>query len=360
MARTLHVRGVLRQIRDVLVVTSAQNSFLPSSLPSLSPSIHFNSCRHLHLASRKSCHRSLVTSIPLLPSPSLHPFLLSSHTVSPLAFKIPSAHISTSPIASKILSAHTSFSPIASKIPSAHISTSPIASKILSAHTSFSPIASKIPSAHISTSPLAFKIRSKIDGEDLNKKKKKEYVTSFITVIDTEDKVSKMGLHQAEKLAKRRDLKLVKVEDPNLTKGSKDVYRLLTGKQFFEEQIKSKKSEKKSAVGTKDEKILAIGGNISQHDLAIKLHSVTKWLSKGHQVKVSIAAKRSSKEDMEKVFSTIEEEIKQHKGRIMQRHEKLDDIRFYIAPPVLKEEDKEAAQEGHQAPDKESRSDEAK
>lgn len=59
-----------------------------------------------------------------------------------------------------------------------------------------------------------------------------------------------MSLDQAERLAKRRDLKLVKIEDPNMKKGSK-VYRLLTGKQYFEEEIKAKRSEKKSSVGVK-------------------------------------------------------------------------------------------------------------
>lgn len=60
-----------------------------------------------------------------------------------------------------------------------------------------------------------------------------------------------MGLDQAERLAKRRDLKLVKVEDPTLTKGSNDVYRLLTGKQYFEEEVRSKKSDKKSPTSIK-------------------------------------------------------------------------------------------------------------
>lgn len=60
------------------------------------------------------------------------------------------------------------------------------------------------------------------------------------------------------------------------------------------------------------------------------------------------------------MFTTIEEEIKKHKGRIMQHHEKMNDIRFYIAPPAGKEEDKEIAQEDHQASDNESKSDEAK
>lgn len=65
----------------------------------------------------------------------------------------------------------------------------------------------------------------------------------------------------------------------------------------------------------------------------------------------------------EKVFLTIEDEIKKHKGRILQRHEKMDDIRFYIAPPKVKEEDitnKETTQENDHAPNVESRSDQTK
>ena len=33
------------------------------------------------------------------------------------------------------------------------------------------------------------------------------------------------------------------------------------------------------------------------------------------------------------IFSEIEKEIKKVNGRVMQRHEKGDDIRFYIVPP---------------------------
>lgn len=63
----------------------------------------------------------------------------------------------------------------------------------------------------------------------------------------------------------------------------------------------------------------------------------------------------------EKVFSIIEEEAKKHKARILQRHEKMDDIRFYIAPPKVKDTaSTETAQEDHQAPDEESRSEATK
>ena len=64
-----------------------------------------------------------------------------------------------------------------------------------------------------------------------------------------QDKVSTMTLDKAQRLAKKQDLKLVKIEDPSLKKNS-NVYKLLTGKQYFEEQMK-KKGDKKSSVGVK-------------------------------------------------------------------------------------------------------------
>lgn len=169
-------------------------------------------------------------------------------------------------------------------------------------------------------------------GPPEGKKKRRPDKSELITLIDTEDKISAVSLDNAERLAKRRDLKLVKVDDPNLQAGKK-VYKLMTGKQYFEEEIKAKKAEKKTSVGGKDEKILVVGGKITPHDLGVKLHSLTKWLSKGHQIKVTITSRKATQEDMDSVFSTIEEEVKKVKARVMQRHEKGSDIRFYIVPP---------------------------
>ncbi|KAG0730137.1 Translation initiation factor IF-3, mitochondrial [Chionoecetes opilio] len=203
-------------------------------------------------------------------------------------------------------------------------------------------------SACLTTSPLTLKTWPTADGGPPQKKRQDK--SQLITLIDAQDKVSTTSLEQAKRLAKHRDLKLVKIEDPSLRKGSKEVYRLLTGKQYFEEEIRAKKSDKKASVGVKDEKILAIGGKISPHDLAVKLQSVTKWLSKGHQIKVTIGSRKATKEDKENVFSTIEEEVKKLNGRILQRHDKMEDVRFYIAPQKVREKEgvanSEPAQEG--------------
>lgn len=133
----MHGRGVMRHIRDVMVVASAHNSSFPSFLAIISP-IHFNSYRRLHLVPPKSCHGSQVTSISLPPIPPyLRPNLLSSH---------------------------------------------------------ISPLGLNISSASISTSPIAFKIRSKVDGEDLSKAKKKEFVSPVIKLIGTDGMCGCPGL----------------------------------------------------------------------------------------------------------------------------------------------------------------------
>lgn len=48
-------------------------------------------------------------------------------------------------------------------------------------------------------------------------------------------------------MAKRRDLKLVKVDDPTLGK-TKEVYKLLTGKEYYEQEMKARKNAKISQV----------------------------------------------------------------------------------------------------------------
>lgn len=67
----------------------------------------------------------------------------------------------------------------------------------------------------------------------------------LICLFDPPEKVSVMTLRQAERLAKRRDLKLVLVEDSTLKgKVGKQVYKLMTGKQYYEEEVQAKKDIK--------------------------------------------------------------------------------------------------------------------
>lgn len=162
--------------------------------------------------------------------------------------------------------------------------------------------------------------------------KRREDKSPQIMVVDMDEKVSVMTLRQAERLAKRRDLKLVQVEDPTLKgKVGKQVYKLMTGKQYFEEEVRAKK-DVKTTTGMKGEKILTISGKIAEHDLMSKLHNVEKWLKKGHQTKVTLSSRGCSPDDMETIYNTIEANVVGFGGRILQRRVKAGDIKFFIAP----------------------------
>ncbi|XP_063604640.1 translation initiation factor IF-3-like [Penaeus indicus] len=153
-----------------------------------------------------------------------------------------------------------------------------------------------------------------------------------IMVVDTEEKVSVMTLRQAERLAKRRDLKLVQVIDSTLKgKVEKQVYKLMTGKQYFEEEVRGKK-DIKTATGVKGEKMLTISGKIAEHDLKSKLHNIEKWLKKGHQTKVTLSSQGCTPDDLENIYNTIEADVAGFGGRILQRRVKAGNIKFFIAP----------------------------
>ncbi|XP_068202250.1 uncharacterized protein mIF3 [Palaemon carinicauda] len=142
-------------------------------------------------------------------------------------------------------------------------------------------------------------------------------------------------LKQAERIAKRRDLKLVLVEDPSLKgKPSRSIYKLITGREYYE--ISRAKKEEKSTSGIKGEKTLTLNGNIAANDLKSKLQNIKKWLTKGYQVRVTISAKGGSAENVEGVFNEIKNEVENIEGRILQRREKNGDTKFYVAPPKEK------------------------
>ncbi|XP_047487545.1 translation initiation factor IF-3, mitochondrial-like isoform X2 [Penaeus chinensis] len=140
-----------------------------------------------------------------------------------------------------------------------------------------------------------------------------------------------MTLRQAERLAKRRDLKLVQVIDSTLKgKVEKQVYKLMTGKQYFEEEVRGKK-DVKTATGVKGEKMLTISGKIAEHDLKSKLHNIEKWVKKGHQTKVTLSSHGCTPDDLENIYNTIEADVVGFGGRILQRHVKAGNIKFFIA-----------------------------
>jgi translation initiation factor IF-3 len=109
-----------------------------------------------------------------------------------------------------------------------------------------------------------------------------------ITLIGTDNSLSVVSFTEAEKLAKRRDLKLVKIIDVD-TKTHRPIYQLMTVSQYCNEDKKrrqEKTAQKES--GYKGEKLLTLSHRITSHDLSSRLKNIRKWLSKTYEVRIVI------------------------------------------------------------------------
>lgn len=112
-----------------------------------------------------------------------------------------------------------------------------------------------------------------------------------ITLLLPDNSMTVTVLAEAERLAKRRKLTLVKVEDLN-SKTERPVYKLVSSSSLIEETAESvediKDKSKENKENFKDLKVLQLSAKIAEHDVRIKAKNMVKWLSKRHQVKVII------------------------------------------------------------------------
>ncbi|XP_038133453.1 translation initiation factor IF-3, mitochondrial [Cyprinodon tularosa] len=94
-------------------------------------------------------------------------------------------------------------------------------------------------------------------------------------------------MHRADviRIMDEKDLKLV------LLRGNKEppVYRLMSGKQIHEEQLRLREKNKTKAAPVQV-KELSISAGIASHDLSTKLKQVESWLEKKHHVRLTLRA----------------------------------------------------------------------
>ncbi|KAJ8910014.1 hypothetical protein NQ315_014440 [Exocentrus adspersus] len=172
------------------------------------------------------------------------------------------------------------------------------------------------------------KVIDPVTGEE---KKKKTEIIPKITLLSG-DQITVTTLEEAQKLSKRRDLKLVKVVDLD-TKTQRPVYKLMTGSEYHAEDLKQREQKKKEKQkgGLKGEKVLMINQNISQHDLDVDIKKISKWIAKSFGVRVVINGDSTNIEQAEKVYNCIENALKSE-GRFLQKRQKGSDIKFQIQP----------------------------
>lgn len=120
-----------------------------------------------------------------------------------------------------------------------------------------------------------------------------------ITLLSSEDDIMITTLEEAQKLSKRRDLKLVRIRDQD-SKTQRPVYKLMNSAEYRAEDLKQRETQKqnKENASVKGSKILAISSNISEHDLEVKSNRVASWVSKRYEVNVSITNESNNKDKL--------------------------------------------------------------
>ncbi|XP_072394002.1 translation initiation factor IF-3, mitochondrial [Diabrotica undecimpunctata] len=168
-------------------------------------------------------------------------------------------------------------------------------------------------------------------------KKKKTVEIPSITLIQG-NQLSVTTLSEAQKLSKRRDLKLVKIVDLD-TKTQRPIYKLMTGTEYHAEDLKQRLQKKEEKQGSiKGEKVLILNHNIYEQDLQTQIKKIGKWINKMYEVRIVINGDSSNMEKAEAVYSAIEKTLEKD-VKIVQKRQKGSDIKFQLLPPKKNKDD---------------------
>ncbi|KAM6093867.1 translation initiation factor IF-3, mitochondrial [Chlamydotis macqueenii] len=125
--------------------------------------------------------------------------------------------------------------------------------------------------------------------------------------VINQDGESLGNMHRAEalKLMDQHDLKLVLLRE----NAEPPVYRLMTGKQIHEEQLKRAEKKKASSKTGMVQKELSFSSAIAKNDLETKTKHIAQWIEKKYHVKVTIRQAKDSNTDMFTLFDQILETV---------------------------------------------------
>ncbi|XP_015180156.1 PREDICTED: uncharacterized protein LOC107068361 [Polistes dominula] len=169
---------------------------------------------------------------------------------------------------------------------------------------------------------------------DFDKKKKpKTMIIPKITLLLPKDSMTVITMEEAQKLAKRRNLILMKVEDGQ-KRSSKDTYKLVEPTEHLKESKVKDKSDKKTNE-LKSVKLIQLSAKISMYDIDVKVKHVKKLLQKKHKVKLIV---NNDTEAPDKIVKYVESAIKQH-GTIQKSVQAMRTV--FIVTPILNESDNE-------------------
>ncbi|XP_017039223.1 translation initiation factor IF-3 [Drosophila ficusphila] len=159
--------------------------------------------------------------------------------------------------------------------------------------------------------------------------------TQKITLIQQNQSMSITTLEEAQKLAKRRELHLLRLEQSDAKTG-RPMFKLVTSAEMLSDDSDQSKSSNEKGKEKKSEKSLTIGARITEHDLSSRLKNISKWLAKRHEVRILIQGNASGSDESsaERIVKAIELAIKEPQviGRIVQKRSKGAFVKFSILP----------------------------
>ncbi|XP_003707494.1 uncharacterized protein LOC100876293 isoform X2 [Megachile rotundata] len=142
------------------------------------------------------------------------------------------------------------------------------------------------------------------DDEDEKKKRKKTIPLPKITLENTDGSLSVVLLNEAAKIAKRRNMFLIKMPYVD-TKGSRDIYKIVDHATYINNSnadtqvdLQNNKKEKNN----RSNKSFTIFAKINEHDLETKVNNINRLLKKNHLVTIIL---NCAAENTNKIFSQV-------------------------------------------------------
>ena len=135
---------------------------------------------------------------------------------------------------------------------------------------------------------------------------------SNIVVIDEEgQRIGEMPINQAEALAESQSLDLIQVSKND----DNPVYRIIDRGKWNYKKKKREKEHKQTATKTKE---IKFHPQTEQHDVETKMNHILKFLSKGHDVRITVEMRgrhksrpELAKEKIEAILDMVGEGVRQ-------------------------------------------------
>ncbi|KYN37273.1 hypothetical protein ALC56_08330 [Trachymyrmex septentrionalis] len=173
------------------------------------------------------------------------------------------------------------------------------------------------------------KMPEQIDSNGNKKPRPKTERIPKITLLSLDNSTTVTVLEMAQRLAKRRNLTLIKVSDFE-SKTQRPLYKLVNNTNILKETKEDTQDIDKAAQkSSKGAKLFYISAKITEHDLGTKTKSIMKLLKKGHKVKVAITMDGA---DGGVRVQRVIEDVARNDGSIKQMPSKKNVILLLITP----------------------------